>query len=396
MELHYTPQDEAFRQHIREELRAMLPEATRKKLMSGRPADHDEMLAWQRALHDKGWGVPDWPEEFGGKNWGAIRNYIFFEELMKLPSPPRVAFGVNMIGPVIYTFGSDAQKRRFLPRIANLDDWWCQGFSEPGAGSDLASLTTRAVRAGEFWLVSGQKTWTTYAQYANWIFVLARTDPEAKKQAGISFFLVDMKTPGITVRPIQTIDGAHEINEVYFDAVSVPAENLVGEVNKGWDYAKFLLSNERTGVARIGLSKMRIDQIRQMAAVEQRNGRPLIEDRVFLRRLAAVEIELKALELTQLRAISRSTAIPKGQPDPTSSMLKIKGSELQQATTELMLEVTGAHATPFIADEVDAPTFVWDWLTPVAPLYFNTRKVTIYGGSTEIQKNIISKTVLGL
>lgn len=396
MDIRYSCEDEAFRREIRAAFQAMLPAETREKLASGRSATRAEMVAWQRALNSRGWGVPDWPTEYGGRGWGPIRNYIFFEEMMKLPSPPRVAFGVYMVGPVIYTFGSADQKRRFLPRIANLDDWWCQGFSEPGAGSDLASLTTKAEKRGDRWVIDGQKTWTTYAQYADWIFVLARTDSTAKRQQGISFFLVDMKTPGVTVRPIQTIDGGYEVNEVFFDTVEVPSESLVGEVNKGWDYAKFLLSNERTGVAQIGMSKMRVERIKALASQERRNGVPLIEDRVFRRKLAAVEIQLKALEITQLRVVSAEAARGSGQPDPASSVLKIKGSELQQATTELLMEAIGPFAAPYIGEGSNEPAIGPEDAAPLAPLYFNTRKVTIYGGSSEIQKNIIAKAVLGL
>lgn len=396
MDIRYSDEEERFRREVRAAFAEMLPAETRERLASGRSATREEIVAWQRALNARGWGVPEWPAEHGGRDWGPIRNYIFFEEWLRLPAPPRLAFGLYMVGPIIYTFGSEAQKRRFLPRIANLDDWWCQGFSEPGAGSDLASLSTKAEKRGDVWVIDGQKTWTTYAQYADWIFVLARTDATAKRQMGISFFLVDMKTPGVTVRPIQTIDGGHEVNEVFFDGVEVPAENLVGEVNKGWDYAKFLLSNERAGIARIGTSKMRVERIKELAAVERRGGRPLIEDRNFRRKLAEVEIELKALEITQLRVVTAEAKRARGQPDPASSILKIKGSQIQQATTELLYEVMGPFAAPYLPAETNEPPIGPDWAAPLAPLYFNTRKVTIYGGSNEIQKNIIAKAVLGL
>lgn len=314
------------------------------------------------------------------------------------PAPPPLAFGTSMVGPVIYTFGSEAQKKRFLPGIANLDDWWCQGFSEPGAGSDLAGLKTRAEKVGDHWVINGQKTWTTLGQYADWIFVLARTDPTVKKQEGISFILVDMKTPGITVKPIQTIDGGREVNEVFFDDVKVPLENLVGQENKGWDYAKFLLGNERTGIARVGISKQRIRRIKEMAAIEQRAGRPLIEDQRFREKIAEVEVELKALEITQLRVIAGEKKREKGKPDPASSVLKIKGSELQQATTELLMEVIGPHSAPYAPEEPGSnePPIGPEWAQTIAPTYFNVRKVSIYGGSNEIQKNIIAKAVLGL
>lgn len=308
----------------------------------------------------------------------------------------RFAFGVSMVGPVIYTFGSEEQKKRFLPRIANVDDWWCQGFSEPGSGSDLASLKTKAEKKGDKWIINGQKTWTTLAQHADWIFCLCRTDPAAKKQEGISFILVDMKTKGITVRPIQTIDGGHEVNEVFFDDVEVPLENLVGQENKGWDYAKFLLGNERTGIARVGMSKERIRRIKQLAAQVESGGKPVIEDPKFRDKLAAVEIELKALELTQLRVVADEGKHGKGKPNPASSVLKIKGSEIQQATTELLMEVIGPFAAPYDVHGDDDSNETMDWTAQIAPGYFNNRKVSIYGGSNEIQRNIICKAVLGL
>ena len=295
------------------------------------------------------------PPRAGGRRTGRrngaardgapIQHSIFLDETQRGNAPELVAFGVSMVGPVIYTFGSEAQKQRFLPRIIDLSDWWCQGFSEPGAGSDLASLRTSARRDADGWVISGQKTWTTMAQYADWIFVLARTNTQAKKQEGISFFLVDMKTPGITVKPIQTIDGGHEVNEVFFDDVRVPADALVGQENKGWDYAKFLLANERNGIARVGVSKARLDRVRELASIPVYGSGPKIEDPFFRAKLAEVEVELKALEMTQMRVISNRRNA--GKPDPASSVLKIKGSEIQQATTELLMEVVGPYALPY-------------------------------------------------
>mgnify|MGYP001457318780 CR=1 FL=1 len=321
--------------------------------------------------------------------------------MQQAPAPEPLPFGPNMVGPVIIAFGNEAQKRKFLPRIANLDDWWCQGFSEPGAGSDLASLRTAAKRVGGHYIVNGQKTWTTLAQYADWIFCLVRTDPAAKKQEGISFLLIDMKTPGIAVHPIQTIDGGHEVNEVFFDDVKVPGENLVGQENKGWDYAKFLLGNERAGIARVGISKARIRRLKELAAVEQSGGKALITDERFRAKVAAVEVDLKALEMTQLRVVAAERSRTGNKPDPASSILKIKGSEIQQTITELLLEVVGPYALPDQAahDESERwnePPIGPDWAGPLAPQYFNTRKTSIYGGSNEIQKNIIAKAILGL
>ncbi|APH73191.1 pimeloyl-CoA dehydrogenase large subunit [Aquibium oceanicum] len=400
MDLRFTDEERAFREEVRAFFRDNVPEETRTKMVDGEHLEKDDFVRWTRILNAHGWGVPHWPVEYGGTGWDPMRQYIYLEELQKYPAPQPLPFGVNMVGPVIYTFGSDEQKKHFLPRIANLDDWWCQGFSEPGAGSDLASLKTRAVREGDHYVVNGQKTWTTLAQYADWIFCLVRTDTDAKKQEGISFLLIDMKTPGIEVRPIVTIDGGREINEVFLTDVRVPVENLVGQENKGWDYAKFLLGNERTNIARIGMSKQRIARIRELAGKEMSGGRPLIEDERFREKLAAIEIDLKALELTQLRVVAADAKRGNtGRPDPASSILKIKGSEIQQATTHLLMEVMGPYAAPYIPEHDDRwnePSDVPDYAPTAAPNYFNFRKVSIYGGSNEIQKNIIAKAVLGL
>ncbi|MFL5323272.1 MAG: pimeloyl-CoA dehydrogenase large subunit [Microvirga sp.] len=399
MDLRFTPEETAFREEVREFFRTALPERIRDKLVMGHHASKDELVEWTRILNAKGWAVPHWPVEWGGTGWDPVRQYIFQDEMQQAPAPSPLPFGVSMVGPVIIAFGSEAQKRRFLPRIANLDDWWCQGFSEPGSGSDLASLKTTAKRDGDAYVVTGQKTWTTLGQYADWIFVLARTDMAVKKQEGISFLLIDMKTPGITVRPIRTIDGGEEVNEVFLDDVRVPAENLVGQENKGWDYAKFLLGNERVGIARVGVSKERLRRIKELARLERIGEVPLIETTRFREKLAAVEIELKALEMTQLRVVAAERHREKGKPDPASSILKIKGSEIQQATTELLMEVVGPYALPY-QDEPEhgqnEPPIGPDWAGSVAPTYFNWRKISIYGGSNEIQRNIIAKAILGL
>jgi pimeloyl-CoA dehydrogenase large subunit len=401
MDLRFTPEELAFRDEVRTFMRTGLPTDIRSKLVEGRRLKKDDLVVWQRILNAKGWAVPHWPAEWGGRNWTPTQHYIFLEEMQQAPAPPPLAFGVTMVGPVIIAFGSDAQKKRFLPRIANLDDWWCQGFSEPGSGSDLASLKTSAKRVNGNYVVNGQKTWTTAAQYADWIFCLVRTDPAAKKQEGISFILIDMKSPGITVRPIVTIDGGREVNEVFFDDVKVPAENLVGQENKGWDYAKFLLGNERTGIARVGMSKERIRRLRELAALERADDRPLIEDERFCAKIAAVEVELKALEMTQLRVVAAERNRKGNRPDPASSILKIKGSEIQQTISELLLEVVGPYALPYqpgyLAEERwNEPPVGPDWAPSLAPTYFNMRKVSIYGGTNEIQKNIIAKAILGL
>ena len=398
MDLRFTPEEIAFRDEVRAFMHENVPDATRRRLIEGRRLTKNDLVDWQRILNRKGWAVPHWPKEWGGTGWGPVKLYIYRDEMQQTPAPEPLQFGVNMVGPVIIAFGNEAQKQRFLPRIANLDDWWCQGFSEPGAGSDLASLKTTARRDGGHYIVNGQKTWTTLAQYADWIFCLVRTDPAAKKQEGISFLLIDMKSPGITVRSIQTIDGGHEVNEVFFDEVRVPAENLVGEENKGWDYAKFLLGNERTGIARVGISKARLRRLKELAALARIGDRPMIENPAFRLKIAAVEVELKALEITQLRVVAAERQGRNGKPDPASSILKIKGSELQQAITDLLLEVVGPYALPEQRpdDRWNEPPVGPDWAETLAPNYFNMRKVSIYGGTNEIQKNIIAKAILGL
>jgi pimeloyl-CoA dehydrogenase large subunit len=399
MDLRFTPEELAFRDEVREFFRTAVPDKIRRKLVEGRHLAKDDIVSWQRILNAKGWAVPHWPVEWGGTGWDPVRQYIFLDEMQQTPAPSPLQFGVYMVGPVIIAFGNEAQKRRFLPRIANLDDWWCQGFSEPGAGSDLASLKTSARRDGDSYVVNGQKTWTTLAQHADWIFCLVRTDPAVKKQEGISFLLIDMKSPGVTVRPIETIDGGREVNEVFFDDVRVPVENLVGQENKGWDYAKFLLGNERVGIARVGVSKERLRRVRELASLERLGDEPLIKNPRFAQKLAAVEVELKALEMTQLRVVAAERHREKGKPDPASSILKIKGSELQQATTELLMEVVGPYAAPYQEEQEEGwnePPIGPEWAGSVAPVYFNWRKISIYGGSNEIQKNIIARAILGL
>src|SRR5271154_4025955 len=363
MDLSFGADEVSFREEVRSFVHDSLPVAIRDKLASGRHAGKDDMVAWTQILAAKGWSVPHWPVEWGGTGWSPVKLLIFNDEIQRGHAPESLAFGSSMVGPVIYTFGSQAQKERFLPGIVDLSDWWCQGFSEPGAGSDLAGLRTSAKREGDGWVINGQKTWTTLAQHADWIFVLARTDASVKKQEGISFFLVDMKSAGITVRPIQTIDGGHEVNEVFFDNVRIPLDNIVGQENKGWDYAKFLLSNERNGIARVGVSKARLAKIRRLAALPTYGDKPKL--------------------------------------NPMSSVLKIKGSELQQATTELLMDIVGPYALPFEPEREDGerwnePPVGPDWAATIAPTYFNTRKVSIYGGSNEIPRSIIAKAILGL
>jgi pimeloyl-CoA dehydrogenase large subunit len=398
MDLNFTPDELAFREEARHFFRTAIPEAIRAKVAEGEGLTRDDMILSQRTLNQHGWATPNWPVEWGGKAWSPVQVYLYQDEMQQANVPSPIPFNVSMVGPVIAQFASPELKQRFLPATANADIFWCQGFSEPGSGSDLASLRTRAVREGDKYIVNGQKIWTTLAQYADWIFCLVRTDTEAKQQEGISFLLIDMKTQGITTRPIVTIDGGREVNEVFFDNVEVPAENLVGQENKGWDYAKFLLGNERTGIARVGASKAKVARIKELAAIEQSGGRPLIDDPKFREKLAEVEIELKALEITQLRVVADERKLEKGRQNPASSILKLKGSVIQQQLTELVMEVVGPYAMPMQRDfdgrneAIVGP----DYATEAAPMYFNYRKVSIYGGSNEIQRNIIAKAILGL
>jgi alkylation response protein AidB-like acyl-CoA dehydrogenase len=399
MELAFTPKEQAFRAEVRDFIAENLPADIQDKVLNGKRMGREDFLRWHRVLHKRGWVAPNWPVEQGGTGWSAVEKHIFEDEIAEAGAPPVIPFGVTMCGPVIIRFGNERQKQFFLPRILSGEHVWCQGFSEPGSGSDLASLRTKAVRDGDHYIVNGQKIWTTSAHFADWIFNLVRTDPQAKKQQeGISFLLIDMKSPGITVRPIVTMDGGREVNEVFFDNVKVPAENLVGEEHKGWTYAKFLLGNERTGIARVGASKRELKHLKEIAASEREGGQALIHSPRFRDKIAELEIELMALEITNLRMIAAMRG-GKG-PGPESSILKIKGSEIQQRLTELAMEAVGPYAAPFQREALEEG---WneepigpDYAAPLAPHYFNYRKVSIYGGSNEIQKNVISKMMLGL
>jgi hypothetical protein len=395
MDMRFSPDELAFRDEVREFIANNYPQ----ELRGARRGEmtKDEILAWHRILYKKGWVAPHWPVEYGGCGWSITQRYIWNEESARAETTPLLPFGLAMVGPVIYTFGNEEQKKRFLPGILSGDDWWCQGYSEPGSGSDLASLRTKAVREGDHYIVNGSKTWTTLAQHADWMFCLVRTDPEAKQQEGISFLLIDMKTPGITVRPIITMDGSHEVNEVFLEDVKVPAENLIGEENKGWTYAKFLLGNERSGIAGVARSKKAIERLKKIATAELVDGTPLMKTDEFSRKVAEVEIDLSALEVTELRTLAAES---KGRgPGPEASILKIKGTEIQQRITELAVEAVGNYAlvqAPRL--EVTGNEFVPgpEGSQGVAQDYFNMRKTSIYGGSNEIQHNIIAKMVLGL
>ena len=395
MDLSFSPQEEAFRQEVRSFIRDNLPANLKGKVRRGDLESKEDFLTWHRILYSRGWVAPAWPEDYGGPGWTVTQRYIFAEECAEAETPMILPFGIAMCGPVIYTFGNDAQKKKFLPRMLSGEDWWCQGYSEPGAGSDLANLKTRAIREGDHYIVNGQKTWTTLAQFADWIFCLVRTDPNVKAQEGITFLLIDMKSPGITVKPIIVLDGAREVNEVFFDNVKVPAENRIGDENKGWTYAKFLLVHERSGIAGVARSKKAIERLKQIAEAETVDGTPLIETGEFSRKVAETEIELSALEFTELRTLAKES---KGQmAGPESSILKIKGTEIQQRITELTLEAIGYYAYPNARAFGDNEYPVGpDYAVGQSGHYFNMRKTSIYGGSNEIQRGIIAKAVLGL
>src|SRR5919112_1786393 len=391
MRLQLSPELEAFREEMRTFFTTQVPQDIRDRVAAHRELGKEDYVRAQQALNAAGLAVPHWPVEWGGRDWTPLQRHIWREEMQLASVPEPLAFNTSMIGPVISAFGNQEQKERFLARTANLDIWWCQGFSEPDAGSDLASLRTTAVRDGDDWVVNGQKTWTTLGQYADWIFCLCRTDPTAeKKQRGISLLVFPMDSPGVTLRPIELIDGGFEVNEVFFEDVRVPAANLIGEENRGWDYAKFLLGNERVGIARIGFTKRLIAQAKQFAAEITVDGRPLTADPRTAARIAELENEVVALELTALRVVAHSAD---GKPHPASSVLKLRGSELQQDITELVVDIAGPLSLSSFAD---GGSEVPDWARVATPEYLNYRKASIYGGSNEVQRQIIAKTILGL
>ncbi len=393
MDLSYSPDELAFRDEVRGWLEANLPPDIRAKVVGYQGLSKDDYQRWHRILAAKGWSVPHWPVEWGGTGWDITQRYLYDEQFGLAGAPALPPFGPSMCASVLLRFGTAEQKNRFLPRIRNGDDFWVQGYSEPGAGSDLAALKTRAVRDGKVYRVTGQKIWTTLGHYGDWIFCLVRTDATAeKRQEGISFLLIDMTTPGITVRPLILMDGGHEVNEVFFDDVVVPAENLVHEENKGWTVAKYLLGHERMGSGNVGGSRRELATLKDLAARELKNGQPLIDDPRFRDRLSRVEIELDALELTSMRFLDKMRR--SGQPPGADvSMLKIRGTEVQQAITELMMQAVGPMAQPFKA--VDQGS-IDHFTSRLSPRYFNFRKASIYAGSNEIQRNIIAKMTLGL
>ena len=398
MDLSFNAEEQAFRDEVRAFLKDKLPPRLADKVRSGQHLSKADMEAWHALLNERGWLANHWPVQHGGPGWNAVQKFIFENECALAHTPRIVPFGVSMLGPVLIKYGSEAQKRHWLPRILDGSDWWCQGYSEPGAGSDLASVKTSAVRDGDHYIVNGQKTWTTLGQHANMIFCLVRTNREAKKQEGISFLLVDMTSPGVQLRPIVTLDGDHEVNEVFFTDVRVPVDNLVSEENKGWNCAKYLLTYERTNLAGVGFGVAALERLKQVVSRQRKNGRPLADDPAFATRMARVEIELENMKTTNLRVIAAVAG--GGVPGAESSMLKIRGTEIRQEISSLLRRALGPYALPFIAEALEEG---WDGApvgpseaAPVAAQYFNYRKLSIYGGSNEVQRNIISKMILGL
>ena len=386
MDLDFNLEERTFRDEVRQFLAAELPADIRDR-MSRNDASRirDDIVRWQKILHAKGWGAPGWPLEFGGTGWSKTRQYLFETECALADAPAQLAFGIKMVAPVIMRYGSAEQQQRFLPRILAAEDWWCQGYSETGSGSDLASLKMKAERDGDDYVLNGRKVWNTLGQFADWIFCLVRTDPAAKPQKGISFLLIDMKTPGISVRPTRLLDGTFEVNEIWFDDVRVPASNRVGEENQGWTYAKFLLGHERTNIAGIGACKRELRRLKQDAAAVMKEGRSLLEDPLFGNRVAQVEIELTALEVTNMRVIFAEAA--NHAPGSEASMLKIRGTEIMQRISELQVELLGPAALAYQPE---------DDSSRATAAYLNLRKLSIFGGSNEIQRNIIAHMILGL
>ncbi|MFT5067450.1 MAG: alkylation response protein AidB-like acyl-CoA dehydrogenase [Reinekea sp.] len=396
MDLSYSDDDLAFRDEVRTFLDEKLTKELSDKIRLGGDLTKQDMEGWHATLNAQGWLAPNWPKKFGGAEWGAVQRHIFEDECARAHAPRTVPFGLSMLAPVLQKFGSQAQNDHWLPRILSGEDWWCQGYSEPGAGSDLASLKTKAVRDGDHYIVNGQKTWTTLGQHANMIFCLVRTDSTVKQQEGISFLLIDMDTPGIEVRPIILLDGSPEVNEVWFTDVKVPVENLVGEENKGWTYAKYLLTHERTNIAGVGFSTAGLAAIKRIAKAEMSGGKPLMQNPFFAARVAQVEIDLMAMSTTNLRIVSQAAA--GGAPGVEASMLKVKGTIIRQEINDLARRAVGPYAMPFASEAVEGsnePLPDPHEAGPVAAQYFNNRKLSIFGGSNEIQRGIIAKVKMG-
>ena len=398
MELAFTAEEEAFRAEVRRFLADELPRDIADKTRTGRRLGKADIERWQAILSRRGWLAPHWPVSHGGAGWSAAQRFIYEIEMAMAHAPSPIPFGLNMLAPVLIKYGNEQQKTHWLGRMLRGEDWWCQGYSEPGAGSDLANIRTTAVRDGDHYVINGQKTWTTLGQHANMMFCLVRTEKSAKRQQGISFLLVDLRSPGVEVRPIITLDGDHEVNEIFFTDVRTPVSNLVGEENQGWTYAKYLLTYERTSMAGIGSSSAAMTSLKALARRETKNGKPLSDNPLFAASIARAEIELSNLRITAMRVVAAAT---RGEvPGPESSMLKIRGTEVRQQISALARRAIGPYARPYLAELMeDDPSQlpVGDPLVPaVTPTYLNLRKLTIFGGSNEIQRNIISKTTLRL
>ena len=396
MELNESREDRAFRAEVRQFVTERLPDDIRARVLGFLRVERQDYVAWQRILHAQGWGAPGWPREFGGTGWSARWRSIFEEECFEAGAPRQMPFGLSMVGPVLIRFGTDAQRARFLPRIISNDDWWCQGYSEPGAGSDLASLKMRAERRDGGYIVNGQKTWTSFAHWANWIFCLVRTRADGKPQAGISFLLIEMSTPGVRVKPIRTLDQGCDVNEVFFDDVVVPAEQRVGEENAGWTIAKYLLGHERSAIAGIGMCKRLLRRVKELAREQRKSGRALIDDTRFRLRIAQLEIELLSQEWSLMRLTSLEQA---GKPiGAEASILKVRGSQIQQDLGRLLMECAGPYAIPYVPEALaeGAPGLMEldPILNGLAAQYFDLRKVSIYGGTNEVQKNLVAQSVL--
>jgi len=397
MDLSFTPQEQEFRAQVRDFFKTAMPEDMRRRVKLGQKPTRDDLVTWQRILDKQGWAVPAWPVEWGGTGWTPVQHYIYTEELLQAPALSPLPH-INQVGVVILAQGTPEQKQRFLPKIRTMEWWFCQGFSEPGSGSDLASLKTRAERVGDHYIVNGSKLWTSQAHYADWMYALVRTDSAASKHTGISYLLIDMKTPGIEIRPVVSIDGSHHLNQVFFDNVRVPVENRMGEENRGWNYAKHTLSHERAIIARVGTSKGRVRAAKDLLEQARREGRPLESESRLRERLAAMEVELKALEITNMRVIDGMKHAGT-HPDPKGSILKLKGTELQQQTLETLLEIAGPEAMPSQSEfylSKGGQALREEWTATIAPAFYIGRASSIYGGSNEIQHNIIAKRVLGL
>ena len=400
MHVSFTTEENDFQKEVNSFFNEKYPADIKEKQNKSIPLEKEDFIRWQKTLYEQGWAAPNWPVEYGGTGWTPVQKYIFANENAKANAPAIVPFGLGMVGPVIYTYGNEAQKKKFLPGILASDVWWCQGYSEPGSGSDLASLKMKAERVGNEYVLNGTKTWTTLGHMADWIFCLVRTSSDvARRQEGISFILVDMATEGVSVKPIITIEGDREVNEVHFENVKVPAENLIGEEGKGWTYGKVLLQHERTSIAGVARSQYRLSRLKEKIRNSDNTQPSLTGDNDFLKKIGQLEIELKALELTELRTLA---AVSVGKaPGPESSLLKIRGTEIQQKLDELFMEAAGYFSLPYVPQQYnlnsDPEEHVGFGADSVSSLvYFNNRKASIYGGSNEIQKNIIAKHVLGL